>query len=739
MPAAATRTAPAAEPSLAATPKPDSAKKDAALESDNIASSADVTAFLQMLPFNASCFDKDLDNDIRRDAYQSSSGNSSPQREEEEAAAPSAAAAGDLNFHVDDIEMWEVLEALDVPGPSTAAVNASLESPASFSSPTQSRSMTGVGPAKSAAQPSSAGKSGVGVKRSLPAAAAPAAAPAAVVKKEVSELGLKPLVSCPADEGGADVSDAEGGDGEGGDGEGDGSGDPLEQKRLKRMRRNRESAAMSRNRKKAYIEELEAKVAALKASVHQLQSENQTLKQDCSSTPASAVAAAAGAAAPGALQAAGSSSDALADDDLGLSLEQLGAVVGDDLCLGLPPLDIPSGHGDEDASALPGGKKVSTAALAMMSALTFVTLSANSSGPLWSRDAGHSPTSRVLMSLSDETARRFGRDEELPLWPAIDALAIDTLQQPPQAQALYESPEPIASALATALPTPLPPPVRPPASASASASASSHSSSHVRVEQVEGDAGKDAGRVLMLPRNSSWADALRVEAAEKQLMVRGEAAMLHGSGGGSGSGAMPPVPDTGALLASPLPLQIKAAAPADKVYEPAWEGSAEEEEEYFEPYDPHSIETEENQRRRFIFCARAYTFDVTSARRGARASSPAAPSAPAPAAPAPSRELSLPAMPARFRHGAARVHELPNKGLPNKGLPQLTDGHMPGGNESEPLPLPSARYPVVSMLLPSAALRGVVTGVDDGGSDDLSGDLMQVSCQVLNASRWGGA
>lgn len=388
MPAAATRTAPAVEPSLAATPKPDSAKKDAALESDNIASSADVTAFLQMLPFNASCFDKDLDNDIRRDAYQSSSGNSSPQREEEEAAAPSAAAAGDINFHVDDIEMWEVLEALDVPGPSAAAVNASLESPASFSSPTQSRSMTGVGPAKSAAQPSSAGKSGVGLKRSLPAArppaaAAPAAAPAPVVKKEVSELGLKPLVSCPTDEGGADMSDAEGGEGEGEGGDGDGSGDPLEQKRLKRMRRNRESAAMSRNRKKAYIEELEAKVAALKASVHQLQSENHTLKQECSSTAPTSAAAAAATPAP--LQAACSSSDFLVDDDLGLSLEQLGAVVGDDLCLGLPPLDIPSGHGDEDASVLPGGKKVSAGdvsatsltALAMMSALTFVTLSAD--------------------------------------------------------------------------------------------------------------------------------------------------------------------------------------------------------------------------------------------------------------------------------------------------------------------------------------------------------------------------
>ena len=78
----------------------------------------------------------------------------------------------------------------------------------------------------------------------------------------------------------------------------------------------------------------------------------------------------------------------------------------------------------------------------------------------------------------------------------------------------------------------------------------------------------------------------------------------------------------------------------------------------------------------------------------------------------------------------------------NQALPQLTDGQgLPhvAGNESEPLPLPSARYPVVRMLLPSAALSGVVSGADARGSEDLSGDLMQVSCQVLNASRWGGA
>ena len=49
----ATRTAPAVETSLAPTPKSKSAKKmDAALESDNLG--GDITAFLQMLPFNAS-------------------------------------------------------------------------------------------------------------------------------------------------------------------------------------------------------------------------------------------------------------------------------------------------------------------------------------------------------------------------------------------------------------------------------------------------------------------------------------------------------------------------------------------------------------------------------------------------------------------------------------------------------------------------------------------------------------
>jgi len=89
-------------------------------------------------------------------------------------------------------------------------------------------------------------------------------------------------------------------------------------------------------------------------------------------------------------------------------------------------------------------------------------------------------------------------------------------------------------------------------------------------------------------------------------------------------------------------------------------------------------------------------------------------------------ELDLPAsMPARFRHGAA---------YNAARVPQVTGGVA--GNASGPEQ--ALRQPVVTLLLPSAALEGV------RGVDDLSGekpqheqtDLMQVQCQVLNASRW---
>jgi len=60
----------------------------------------------------------------------------------------------------------------------------------------------------------------------------------------------------------------------------DSVGDPFEEKRLKRMRRNRESAAQSRNRKKQYVEELEEQVRTLEQTVGQLTNENFELKQE---------------------------------------------------------------------------------------------------------------------------------------------------------------------------------------------------------------------------------------------------------------------------------------------------------------------------------------------------------------------------------------------------------------------------------------------------------------------------
>ena len=57
-------------------------------------------------------------------------------------------------------------------------------------------------------------------------------------------------------------------------------GDSAEEKRLKRMRRNRESAAQSRNRKKQYVEELEAQVRQLEDTVNALQGENFELRRE---------------------------------------------------------------------------------------------------------------------------------------------------------------------------------------------------------------------------------------------------------------------------------------------------------------------------------------------------------------------------------------------------------------------------------------------------------------------------
>ena len=58
----------------------------------------------------------------------------------------------------------------------------------------------------------------------------------------------------------------------------DEEGEGVEAKRQKRMLRNRESAAMSRARKKRHVEELERKLAMLSTTVAMLQAENDALR-----------------------------------------------------------------------------------------------------------------------------------------------------------------------------------------------------------------------------------------------------------------------------------------------------------------------------------------------------------------------------------------------------------------------------------------------------------------------------
>lgn len=61
---------------------------------------------------------------------------------------------------------------------------------------------------------------------------------------------------------------------------GDDATDTAEEKRLKRMRRNRDSAALSRNRKKQYVESLEAQITSLQDTVKQLHGENYELRRE---------------------------------------------------------------------------------------------------------------------------------------------------------------------------------------------------------------------------------------------------------------------------------------------------------------------------------------------------------------------------------------------------------------------------------------------------------------------------
>ncbi|CAI5468122.1 unnamed protein product, partial [Closterium sp. Yama58-4] len=127
-----------------------------------------------------------------------------------------------------------------------------------------------------------------------------------------------------AEDAGSEPSEGDAG-AEGGEGEGEGEGegrDPETEKREARLIRNRESAQLSRQRKKYYMDELEAQIRTMSAAVAELNSavahltaENVSLRRQLAffySSPSAASAAAAAAAAgtgvvaPGSVGALGS-------------------------------------------------------------------------------------------------------------------------------------------------------------------------------------------------------------------------------------------------------------------------------------------------------------------------------------------------------------------------------------------------------------------------------------------------
>jgi len=354
--------------------------------------------------------------------------------------------------------------------------------------------------------------------------------------------------------------------------------------------------------------------------------------------------------------------------------------------------------GDRPASPpVAGGKPrsgVSAGSLALMSALTFVTFSAvHSQGG----SAQHNPGARALMSLQDDlppVPESFSGllqtlTETEQLWPALKPL------KPLHDSAILLDDEAAGSASPQrrAVPPTLPNTPQPP-----------------RVIKL---APQPPSRVIRLPQNSSWSDALRFEALETRL-----AAAPRPPPAADPSTDRPAIPDPATERAlvqrDVVPLEPsfeagKGWSQPTRIYEPVWHA------------DPLEVEDDDYENgdssdafggldaQRYIFCSRAYMFDATH-RQSARRATRRPPSAPAAAG------LDLPAaMPARFRHAA------------QQGVPQLTDGR----NDTPA----SAALPTVQFLLPSAALHGVVGAAQRSVDATAGSDLLQVTCQVTNVSR----
>ena len=720
----------------------------------------------------------------------------------------------DLDFAAEDSDMWDMLLALDadpdLPGagaPAPSSYARACISPEAFMEglppPTPLKPLAKAARAKPGAgrQPSKLAASSLSSSAAAAAAAgggaakpngkaAPAAAPmvvttlGAVAAANVTSPG-QPASERPGSErhssSGSEHGENDGSfGGRGGavltivkvEGSEDGDGDEMsEDKRLKRMRRNRESAAMSRNRKKLYVEELETQVASLHEQMRSLQEQNFELRRACARARGSSLEDPPPPPPPPPLPATES-----AAASGGMSLAASTAV----RLPTLPMLDALSREGEDlpvplkrSGSPLMGAmpKRASAASLALMSAVTFVTLSVcqpdgagGAHGGAGLVPSGSHHGQRALMSLNDYATQALpksltellGRkpahdltvvdravDEAVSrLWPslALEGGAASASRDLPPAGALaryggaappqYEYEHFAAAAYAAQLP--------PPEVALEAMGASLPGMGPAGGAPTPRGYGE---RVIRAPQNSSWADVLRIEAAEKQLA---EAQLTLRSLGRypPPSGYPPPsalvapaaptapetpkveeqvspyVPDTTTTTALAAP----RAAPLR--YERGTLPDAYDSVPHFETANDSADDEYDTQR--YIFCSRAYMFDA-AVRRPPRAETPANTLGVVSGA-----ELDLPpTMPARFRG-----IDFNTRAGPSASLPRVTDGNTSADDATS--------KPVVTLLLPSAALQGMRLGDDDhearppGSSPKSSAErneLMQVQCQVLNASR----
>jgi len=531
-----------------------------------------------------------------------------------------------------------------------------------------------------------------------------------------------------------------------------------EQKRMRRMRRNRESAAMSRNRKKMYVEELEAQLAQMQQVMSTLQSENFELRRECARIKGVPVTA-----SPSAAEVESDSFGALRPplpDDMPSLEEGLVALAPEDLIAPIlvePPassevpfvaLAAPTGVTDpvpaagsagakRAGSPLLGGsaKRASAASLALMSCVTLVTLSVSGAVPGGvgasglRNSRGHSPTARMLMSLT-EAALPWSR-------PAPAAFAMP--ERRPEAASdgagsLWPS---LGLGGDASIPSAVDAAISPPPAVTVEAAVTHASHSVAPTAAPRGY----AERVIRAPSNSSWADVLRIEAAEKrlaeaQLALRELSHLRRGAADGAaaaaGANALPHptyAPDhlsayEAAAAGAPRQRARHSAtmhdSDGDGVFEPVDEDDT-------DGADGPLLTGAEYDAQRFIFCSRAYMFDAAVRRPGT-----------SPRPPSPLDHPKLPeGMPARFRDGVDyRQQQQQQQQQQQAGAVSNLQRISDGGNAT---PSPSdARRPVVTLLLPSAALSGVV-GAErpaDGAGATSAESLMQVQCQVLNASRF---